>query len=68
MPIYGALTLDTEAEREGYARHRHEQRLHLMRETTPQQRFEWLEETLLFLWESGLIPSKLPPAGPDQAS
>lgn len=64
MPIYGALTLDTEAEREGYARHRREQRLHLMRETTPQQRLEWL----LFLWESGLMPSKLPPAGPDQAS
>lgn len=41
-------------------RHRRQQRRLLAKETTAEQRLEWLEETLFFLWENGLRPSKLP--------
>jgi hypothetical protein len=48
----------------GYDGHRREQRRFIAENTTPQQRLEWLEETLFFLWENGLLPSKLsPPEG-----
>jgi hypothetical protein len=45
----------------GYDGHRRDQRRRVARETTPQERLEWLEEMLFFLWENGLIPSKLSP-------
>jgi hypothetical protein len=44
----------------GYDGHRAEQIRRVARETTPEQRVHWLEDTLLLLWENGLLPSKLP--------
>ena len=49
---------------DGYDGHRRDQRRRIARETTPQQRLEWLEDTLFFLWENGLLPSKLPDTHP----
>ncbi len=46
--------------RSGYDEHRLEQRRQLARETTPQQRVQWLEDTLFMLWRNGLLPSKMP--------
>jgi hypothetical protein len=44
----------------GYDEHRLEQRRWIARETTPQQRVQWLEDTLFMLWRNGFLPSKGP--------
>ncbi|MEZ0327512.1 MAG: hypothetical protein ACAH95_16560 [Fimbriimonas sp.] len=42
-----------------YDHHRREQRVILARNTTPEERVQWLEETLFFLWHNGLLPNRI---------
>jgi hypothetical protein len=43
---------------QGYDGHRRDQRQRIARETTAEQRLQWLEDTLFFLWENGLLPDQ----------
>ncbi|MEZ0326800.1 MAG: hypothetical protein ACAH95_12935 [Fimbriimonas sp.] len=52
-------------DRSGYEQHETEQLRYIAQNTTDEERMQWLEDTLFFLWRNGLLKSLLP--APDEA-